>query len=79
MSFLFVRIPYLFKFIVGSFIVIFYISIVFGKYSFIYQNSASTNFGLDPKFSHIFIIILTFIIFHLIDRQTEYIAKVDYK
>lgn len=79
MSFLFVRIPFLFKFLVGFVIVAVYSWLVFDKYPYVYNLSASTNLGLEAKYAHIFTILITFGIFHLVDRQTEYLAKVDYK
>ncbi|XP_037906925.1 adenylyl cyclase X E isoform X2 [Hermetia illucens] len=78
MSFLFVRIPFLFKFLVGFVIVAVYSWLVFDKYPYVYDLSASTNLGLEAKYAHIFTILITFGIFHLVDRQTEYLAKVDY-
>ena len=79
MSFLFVRIPFLFKFCVGVFIVAFYGWIVMHQFAKYYHESNSTNLGLNPEFSHLLIVIVSFGIFHLMDRQNEYIAKVDYK
>lgn len=43
------------------------------------QRSPSTSDSLDPKISHILTVVFTSIIFHMIDRQTEYISRVDYK
>lgn len=43
------------------------------------QNSASINPTLKPNVAHFLAILFTTVIFHLIDRNSEYIAKVDYK
>lgn len=78
MSFLFSRIPFLFKLLVGFIIVCVYGYIVMYKYEFVFNQSVSTNRNLKAEYSHMMVVILTFAIFHLIDRQSEYISKVDY-
>ncbi|XP_058829866.1 adenylyl cyclase X E-like isoform X2 [Topomyia yanbarensis] len=78
MAFLFLRIHYLLKAACGLAILLFYSWSVFFKLHYIYNNSASMNPGMNPKVGHIMLIIFTVIIFHWIDRQSEYIARVDY-
>ncbi|XP_055841976.1 adenylyl cyclase X E [Episyrphus balteatus] len=78
MNFLFTRIPFAMKFIVGVVIVLVYSYCVAVKYAYIYHLSPSTNLGLNPEYSHLLVIFISFGIFHLMDRQTEYISKVDY-
>lgn len=56
-----------------------YTIIIFVSYSPIYEASPSTNVALQPEYSHVMVIIITLVIFHLMDRQTEFISKVDYK
>ncbi|XP_067648122.1 adenylyl cyclase X E [Eurosta solidaginis] len=77
-AFLFTRIPFVFKFSVGIIILIFYTFVVTLSYNSIYGQSLSTNDHLYPEYSHIFVMCVTLGIFHLMDRQTEFIAKVDY-
>ncbi|XP_005175233.1 adenylyl cyclase X E [Musca domestica] len=78
MVFLFSRIPFILKFTVGVLISGIYIIITFVSYSPIYESSPATNVGLQAEFSHVMVIIITLSIFHLMDRQTEFISKVDY-
>lgn len=79
MVFLFSRIPFLVKLITGILISVIYSLIIFARYSVIYESSPSSNVHLQAKYSHILVIIITLVIFHLMDRQSEFIAKVDYK
>ncbi|XP_017481431.1 PREDICTED: adenylate cyclase type 2 isoform X4 [Rhagoletis zephyria] len=77
-TFLFTRIPFILKLSVGVFTLIFYTVVVTLSYSYVYGQSLSTNDHLYPEYSHIFVMCITLGIFHLMDRQTEFIAKVDY-
>ncbi|XP_013108012.1 adenylyl cyclase X E [Stomoxys calcitrans] len=78
MVFLFSRIPFILKFTVGVLISAIYIIVIFVSYAPIYEASAATNVDLRAEFSHVMVIIITLCIFHLMDRQTEFISKVDY-
>lgn len=78
MSFLFSKIPFLFKLFIGSIIVCLYGYFVMDMYEYVFNESISTNRTLNAAYSHMMVVILTFAIFHLIDRQSEYISKVDY-
>jgi len=79
MSFLFTRIPFIIKSCFSALIMIGYAVLVVSEFNFIYANSPSTNVNFNAKYSHILLMIITFGIFHLMERQTEFIAKVDYK
>lgn len=78
-NFLFVRIHFIFKLVVGASIVGGYSYIIFDEFDFIYENSPSINASLNAKVAHLLIVIFIAIIFHMIDRQAEYISRVDYK
>lgn len=78
MSFLFSRIPFLFKLLIGSIIVCLYGYFVMDRFEYVFNESISTNRSLNAEYSHMMVVILSFLIFHLIDRQSEYISKVDY-
>ncbi|KAI8126037.1 hypothetical protein FF38_01067 [Lucilia cuprina] len=78
MVFLFSRIPFVVKLTVGILISGIYAIIIFVSYSPIYEASPSTNVALQPEYSHLMVIVITLVIFHLMDRQTEFISKVDY-
>ncbi|XP_055628453.1 adenylyl cyclase X E [Toxorhynchites rutilus septentrionalis] len=78
MAFLFLRIHFILKAICGLGILSFYSWVVFDELYYIYNNSASMNPGMNPKVAHLMLVIFTVIIFHWIDRQSEYIARVDY-
>lgn len=78
-NFLFVRIHFMFKLAIGVCMVGGYSCIIFFKFDFIYSMSPSINASLNAKVAHLLIVIFIAIIFHMIDRQAEYIARVDYK
>ncbi|EDV50278.1 adenylyl cyclase X E isoform X1 [Drosophila erecta] len=78
MSFLFTRIPFIIKSCFSALIMIGYAVLVVSEFNYIYANSPSTNVNFNAKYSHILLMIITFGIFHLMERQTEFIAKVDY-
>ncbi|XP_054735475.1 adenylyl cyclase X E [Anastrepha obliqua] len=77
-TFLFTRIPFILKLSVGVFTLIFYTVLVTLSYRFVYGQSLKTNDHLYPECSHIFVMCITLGIFQLMDRQSEFIAKVDY-
>lgn len=78
-SFLFTRIPFFVKTTVAVVITGTYAVLVVFEFDYIYALSPSTNVNLNAEYSHILLIIITLGIFHLMERQTEFIAKVDYK
>lgn len=43
------------------------------------QDSPSISASLDAKVAHLLIVIFIAVIFHMIDRQAEYISRIDYK
>lgn len=69
----------MFKWLVGACIVTGYSYIIFREFDFIYGKSPSINASLNAKVAHLLIVIFIAIIFHMIDRQSEYISRVDYK
>lgn len=79
MVFLFSRIPFVIKLAAGILISSIYTIVIFVSYSAVYEESPATNVGLQAEYSHIMVIVITLVIFHLMDRQTEFISKVDYK
>ncbi|XP_035911813.1 adenylate cyclase type 2 [Anopheles stephensi] len=78
MAFLFLRIHFLLKATVGLLIFFCYCWAIFDELYYYFDSSASMNPGLDPKASHLMLILFIVIIFHWIDRQSEYIARTDY-
>ncbi|XP_055538155.1 adenylyl cyclase X E [Wyeomyia smithii] len=78
MAFLFLRIHYILKAACGIAIMLFYSWTIFYRFHTVYDNSATMNPGMNPKVAHLMVIVFTVIIFHWIDRQSEYIARVDY-
>ncbi|XP_055322091.1 adenylyl cyclase X E-like isoform X2 [Sitodiplosis mosellana] len=77
-NFLFVRIHFVLKLVVGSLIVGFYSWIIFGPYDFLFENGPSISASLDARVGHILIVIFITASLHMVDRQTEYITRVDY-
>ncbi|XP_055593948.1 adenylyl cyclase X E [Uranotaenia lowii] len=78
MTFLFLRIHFVLKVMCGIAILLLYSWIIFDEMVCIFQNSASMNPGMDSTVAHLMLVLFTVIIFHWIDRQSEYIARVDY-
>ncbi|XP_052847832.1 adenylyl cyclase X E isoform X3 [Drosophila gunungcola] len=77
-SFLFTRIPFIVKSCFSALIMIAYSGLVIFEFNFIYALSPSTNVNFNAKYSHTLLMLITLGIFHLMERQTEFIAKVDY-
>lgn len=77
--FLFTKVHFALKFCMGITILAFHSWIIFDSRQFFFNEGNSTNPDLDPRFAHFFTTVLTILTFHLIDRQTEYISRVDYK
>ncbi|KAH8418221.1 hypothetical protein KR222_001475 [Zaprionus bogoriensis] len=77
-AFLFTRIPFIVKTSVAVFLTVTYAVLVVYEFDYIFANSPSTNVNLNAEYSHILLIVITLGIFHLMERQTEFIAKVDY-
>lgn len=79
MSFLFTRIPLIIKACFSTLITIAYGTLVVFEFHYIYSSSPSTNVNFNAKYSHILLMLITMGIFHVMERQTEFIAKVDYR
>ncbi|XP_063700963.1 adenylyl cyclase X E [Culicoides brevitarsis] len=77
-TFMFQKIHFILKLTIALMILSFYSWIVFGALHTMFSNSASVNPTLSPNVAHFLAILFTTVIFHLIDRNSEYIAKVDY-
>lgn len=78
-NFMFIRVHFLFKLTIGCMIVGFYSWIIFYVFNDIFERSTSINASLSSKAAHLLTVIFASIIFHLVDRQAEYISKIDYK
>ncbi|XP_011646135.1 adenylate cyclase type 2-like isoform X2 [Pogonomyrmex barbatus] len=78
-SFLFLRVHYALKFIIGICVVAFYAWNVWVYRSNIFQSSDTWNPQLDPRLAHIFTILFLTFSLHLIDRQAEYLSRLDYQ
>ncbi|XP_032598673.2 adenylyl cyclase X E isoform X2 [Drosophila grimshawi] len=77
-SFLFTRVPFIIKTTVAVSITVTYAVLVVFEFDYIFATSPSTNVNFNAEYSHILLIFITLGIFHLMERQTEFIAKVDY-
>ncbi|XP_059613279.1 adenylyl cyclase X E-like isoform X2 [Phlebotomus argentipes] len=78
MNFLFLKIHFMVKFSVGLLICVFYLWLVLSGASTIFTESSSTNVILDAQVAHLMAIFFTFFTIHLVDRQSEYISRIDY-
>uniref|UniRef100_A0A1L8DZY7 adenylate cyclase n=2 Tax=Nyssomyia neivai TaxID=330878 RepID=A0A1L8DZY7_9DIPT len=78
MNFLFLKIHFMIKFTFGSIICIFYTWLVVSGAASIFTESSSTNISLDATVAHLMAIFFSFFTIHLVDRQSEYISRIDY-
>ncbi|KAJ9579599.1 hypothetical protein L9F63_004784, partial [Diploptera punctata] len=79
MSFLFLRIHFQLKLIVGIIIILAYIWGVWFISPHIFQANETWNPGLEPRIAHIINITFLTITLHFMDRQAEYMNRIDYK
>ncbi|XP_012228247.1 adenylyl cyclase X E-like isoform X2 [Linepithema humile] len=78
-SFLFLRIHYAFKFVIGVCVVAFYAWNVWEYRSNIFQPSETWNPHLDSRIAHILCVVFLTFSLHLIDRQAGYLSRLDYQ
>lgn len=78
-TFMFIRVHFIFKLLIASIIVGIYSWIIFAGFNHVFEQSASINASLNAKVAHLLTVIFVSVIFHLVDRQAEYISKIDYK
>ncbi|XP_020296532.1 adenylate cyclase type 2-like isoform X2 [Pseudomyrmex gracilis] len=78
-SFLFLRIHYALKFIIGICVVAFYAWNVWMHRSNIFQSSDTWNPHLDSRLAHILCVVFLTFSLHLIDRQAGYLSRLDYQ
>ncbi|XP_044014942.1 adenylate cyclase type 2-like isoform X3 [Aphidius gifuensis] len=78
-SFLFLRVHFILKLIIGIIIVSFYTWNITNYRSAIFDSGDTWHPQLEPKIAHILnVTFLTFSL-HLIDRQAEYLSRLDYQ
>ncbi|CRL06898.1 CLUMA_CG019587, isoform A [Clunio marinus] len=78
MCFLFLRIHFLLKLAVAAIINAVYYYIIFYWVEYIYDDSATANPAMDSKLAHFLKVAVSTVIFHIIDRQSEYILRVGF-
>ncbi|XP_067633273.1 adenylyl cyclase X E-like [Eurosta solidaginis] len=76
--FLFSRIIYLLKLIIGLTVVICYLIIILVTHDFIYERSPTCNNKLYPEYAHVFVVCVTLIVLNMLARQLEFINRVGY-
>ncbi|XP_012165512.2 adenylate cyclase type 2 isoform X1 [Bombus affinis] len=77
-SFLFLRLHYILKLVIGIIVVIFYSWNVWVYRSNLFQSGERWNPYLEPRLAHILSIVFLAFSLHLIDRQAEYLSRLDY-
>ena len=77
-SFLFLRLHYLIKLVMGIAVVAFYSWNVWIHRSNLFQSGERWNPCLEPRLAHILSIVFLTFSLHLIDRQAEYLSRLDY-
>ncbi|KAG7189766.1 hypothetical protein KM043_017430 [Ampulex compressa] len=78
-SFLFLRVHYVLKLVMGVAIVSFYTWNVWVHRSNIFQSGDTWNPHLEPRLAHILSVAFLTFSLHLIDRQAEYLSRLDYQ
>ncbi|XP_024936436.1 adenylate cyclase type 2 isoform X2 [Cephus cinctus] len=78
-SFLFLRIHFILKLIIGCSIVVFYTWNVWLYRSVVFQSDDTWNPYMEPRMAHILSVAFLTFSLHLIDRQAEYMSRLDYQ
>ncbi|KAL0099732.1 hypothetical protein PUN28_019858 [Cardiocondyla obscurior] len=78
-SFLFLRVHYVLKFVISICVVAFYAWNVFENRSNVFESSDSWNPNMNPKLPHVLTVLFLTFSLHLIDRQAEYLSRLDYQ
>ncbi|XP_066592122.1 adenylyl cyclase X E-like isoform X2 [Prorops nasuta] len=78
-SFLFLRVHYVLKLAIGILIVAFYAWNVWVNRSFVFQSGETWNPHMEPRLAHVLSVIFLTFSLHLIDRQAEYLSRLDYQ
>lgn len=73
------RIHFLLKLIIGAVITILYGWIVLDEKFYIFESGHSINMDFGSNLAHLLTVVTLLLILHFIDRQMEYISRVDYK
>ncbi|XP_017887885.1 adenylate cyclase type 2 isoform X2 [Ceratina calcarata] len=77
-SFLFLRLHYILKLVIAIAVVSFYSWNVWVYRSNLFQSGERWNPHLEPKVAHILSVLFLTFSLHLIDRQAEYLSRLDY-
>ena len=77
-SFLFLRVHYILKLVIGIAVVAFYSWNVWIHRSNLFQSGERWNPHLEPRLAHILSVVFLTFSLHLIDRQAEYLSRLDY-
>lgn len=78
-SFLFLRVHYALKFVISICVVGFYAWNVWLHRDNIFKSSDTWNPQMEPRLAHILTILFLTFSLHLIDRQAEYLSRLDYQ
>ncbi|XP_014467861.1 PREDICTED: adenylate cyclase type 2-like isoform X2 [Dinoponera quadriceps] len=78
-SFLFLRVHYVLKLIIGVGVVAFYAWNVWVYRSNVFQSGDTWNPRLDSKVAHVLSVVFLTFSLHLIDRQAGYLSRLDYQ
>ncbi|XP_049306724.1 adenylyl cyclase X E [Bactrocera dorsalis] len=76
--FLFTHISYVLKWIIALSVTIIYVIVVFAVYDFLYEYSVSSNPYFFPEFAHLMVLCRTAWIFHIMNREIEFITRMDF-
>ncbi|XP_030372668.1 adenylyl cyclase X E-like [Scaptodrosophila lebanonensis] len=78
MSFIFTRIPFMAKTLVGGMETIIYMVLLFFQFEFIFHHSPTTNPFFFTEYAHSMLIVMTLVSMYLMERQTEFNNKVNF-
>ncbi|KAI5729547.1 hypothetical protein M8J76_003724 [Diaphorina citri] len=79
MCFLFLRVHFQLKLLVSCFIVAAHMACVLLVQPRLFQEGDTWNPGLEPQFTHILSVLFLTFTLHLMDRQAEYMNRLDYR
>lgn len=79
MTLIFTRIPFMMKVVVTIFEIVSYMVVVFYHFQYIVHNSLTTNPFFMAEYAHCILIVITGLIFYLMERQTEFNNKINFR
>ncbi|KAH8405367.1 hypothetical protein KR222_007428, partial [Zaprionus bogoriensis] len=77
-TFLFTRIPFMLKVLIGLLELVIVLVIMVFQFEFVVHNSTTTNPYLLPEYSHCMVLLTVLIMFYCMERQAEFNDRMNY-